>query len=132
MQEHPLVLRANVKPRKPFGFEFGYYDTNGVWQEEDITGETIYFSLVYRDGTTVIAFTNDNVTIVSGSAGQAQYSWTIADINAMIAKITEGRDGTFYAHFGIADGTGTSGGQDLGPIRGRSMKIFATLAEGIS
>ncbi len=64
---------------------------------EDLTGLTVTFQMTDSEGADKVAETADNVTVTDATAGEVQYDPQTADVDT---------EGTFFAYFRAADGTG--------------------------
>ena len=107
----PVHVVTKGDTRTPLGATLKQPDTSGTLTAVDLTGLTIKFKMAADDGTTKVALTTDNVTVVSAANGQVQYDFQAADVD------TAGR---YYAWFVSETGGGE---QDHYPHDGRSFSV---------
>lgn len=82
----------------------------GTLTAVDLTGLTVKFKMVDRDGTAVIAETAAGVTVTDASNGKVTYDFQAADVDVA---------GEYYGYFVVY--TGSEG--DTFPVKRRDLKI---------
>lgn len=104
--------------RTPLAAQLTQPDTSGNDAAVDITGLTPKFKMVASDGTTKVALTASNVSIVTAASGLVKYDFQAADVDTA---------GTYWGWFVIVDGSSET---DHYPHDGRTFKIVIHDKEG--